>query len=429
MSEPAAGPLQGIRVIELASERGAYAGKLLADLGADVILVEPPGGERTRDYAPFQADQPGADRSLYWWHTQTSKRGAVIDLEREEGRALLRRLALGADVFLDAENPGRLTALGLDYEALARENSALVTCSITPFGQSGARRDEIATDLTLLATAGPAWSCGYDDHTLPPVRGLGNQAWQIGGHYAVMSILTALLYRGVSGQGQFIDVSLYAAANVTTEMASYNWLVQRTSVQRQTGRHALETLSMPSQVRCADGRYANTGVPPRTPGEFAKLVAWLHALGISETQFPELVFLRMGAERKSIDLSLIGRDDETTAIFGAGREAMNFIAARVSAYEFFVGAQRAGLPVGVIYAPEEAYEDEHFVARGFQVEVEHPEQGRSFRYPGAPIRFEKSPWRIARRAPRLGEHTDDVLAEIGVAASERAALRSAGVVA
>jgi crotonobetainyl-CoA:carnitine CoA-transferase CaiB-like acyl-CoA transferase len=423
------GPLQGFRVVELASERGAYAGKLLGDLGADVILVEPPGGDPTRGHAPFQNDVPGPERSLVWWHTQTSKRGVVVDLARAEGRALLRRLVLGADVFLEAEAPGRMAALGLDYASLAREKPALVMCSITPFGQAGPRRDELATDLTLLATGGPVWSCGYDDHSLPPVRGLGNQAWQIGGHYAVMSILTALLYRGVSGEGQSIDVSLYAAANVTTEMASYNWLVQRTTVQRQTGRHALETPSLPSQMQCADGRYVNTGVPPRTPGEFARLAAWLESLGITEAEFPELVFVRMGGERPSIDLSQIGRDDETTAIFAAGREALNLIAQKVSAYDFFLGAQRAGLPVGVIYAPEEAYEDPHFRARGMQVAVEHPEQGRSFRYPGAPIGFEKSPWRIARRAPRLGEHTDEVLGELGVPAGERAALHAAGVVA
>ncbi|MEN8159432.1 MAG: CoA transferase [Myxococcota bacterium] len=229
--------------------------------------------------------------------------------------------------------------------------------------------------------------------------------------YAVMSALTALLARGVSGEGQFVDVSMHAAANVTTEMSSYHYLVQGTTVQRQTGRHAMETLSMPSQVRCADGRYVNTGVPPRQPREFAGLLAWLREVGVAD-ELPEAVFLEMGAKRDFIDLSKIGEDDEITAIFGAGREALNLLASRLSAYDFFVGAQRAGMPVGVIYAPEEAFEDPHFVARGFQTPVEHEDLDRTVRYPGAPYRFTKTPWRISRRAPRLGEHTEEVLAEL-----------------
>jgi crotonobetainyl-CoA:carnitine CoA-transferase CaiB-like acyl-CoA transferase len=401
--------LGGIRVIELSHERSAFAGKLLADMGADVIVVEPPRGSALRRWGPFVDDVPDPERSLAWWHYNTSKRGVVIDLEADAGRAQLRQLVARADLVLEAEDPGRLAERGLDYEDLARPE--LIWVSVTPFGRAGPGRADLTTDLTLLAAGGPVWSCGYDDHTLPPIRGLGFQGYNTACHYAVMSALTALVARGATGEGQFVDVSMHAAANVTTEMASYNYLVQGTTVQRQTGRHALETLSMPSQVRCADGRYVNTGVPPRQPREYAGLLAWLQELGIAG-DFPEAVFLEMGAKRDFVDLSKIGEDDEVTAIFGAGREALNFVAVRLSAYDFFLGAQRAGLPVGVIYAPEEAFEDPHFVERGFQVPVEHPELGRTLRYPGAPYRFEKTPWRISRRAPRLGEHTDEVLAEL-----------------
>jgi crotonobetainyl-CoA:carnitine CoA-transferase CaiB-like acyl-CoA transferase len=415
-SEPQAsgGALTGLRVIELANEKCAWAGKLLADMGADVILVEPPRGDAARHYGPFYEDRPGPDRSLYWWHHHTSKRGIVLDLATDAGRAALKKLVATADVVLEAEAPGALAARGLDYADLSAAKRDVIHCAITPFGRNGPRKDEPATDLTVIAAGGVAWMNGYDDHSLPPVRGLGNQGWAMGCHYAVMSILTAILYRGVSGEGQFIDVSLHAAANVTTEAGSYSWLVAKQTVQRQTGRHASPTPTMPSQIRCNDGRYVCTGVPPRRPAEFGQLLAWLDELGFRE-QLPEAVFLQMGAERQSIDLAKIGQDEEITAIFAAGREAMNFIAARLSAYEFFVGLQRAGLSVGAILSPEEAFEDEHFRARGMQVEVHHPELGRSFRYPGAPYALQRGAWRISRRAPRLGEHTREVLGEIGEA--------------
>ncbi|MEZ4332212.1 MAG: CoA transferase [Myxococcota bacterium] len=406
------GALAGLRVVELANERCAWAGKLLADMGADVILVEPPAGDATRGWGPFLDDRPGPDRSLHWWHNHTSKRGIVLDLEQAADRATLRRLIATADVFLEAEPPGALAARDLDHPALCQANPRLVYCSITPFGRSGPRKDEHATDLTVLAAGGPVWMNGYDDHSLAPMRGLGNQGFQTGCHYAVMSILTAILWRGASGEGQHIDVSLHAAANVTTEAGSYHWLVARETVQRQTGRHAGMMVSMPSQQQCADGRWVNTGFPPRKPEDYAKLLGWLRALGL-EKRLPEAVFLQLGAEQESIDLSKIGLDDQVTAIFGAGREALVLIAQTVSAQAFFVGAQKIGLAVGAILSPEEAYEDDHFKARGMQVEVEHPELGRSFRYPGAPYALEKGAWRIARRAPRLGEHTEEVLAELG----------------
>jgi crotonobetainyl-CoA:carnitine CoA-transferase CaiB-like acyl-CoA transferase len=421
----APGPLAGVRALELASERCAFAGKLLADLGADVVLVEPPGGDPMRRWPPFLGDLPGPERSLSFWHYQTSKRGITLDLGRAAGADLFRRMVARADLVLEAEAPSRLPALGLAPEALCAAHPALVWISMTLFGRGSPRSEEPATDLTILAGGGPVWSCGYDDHALPPVRGGGNQACQIAGHYAALSALTALLHRTATGEGQLVDVSLHAAANVTTEMASYHWLVQRGTVQRQTGRHAMEQPTLPTQILCADGRHATTGVPPRTPQEFRRVLEWLIELGL-EAELPEAVFLRMAAEREAIDLAKIGQDEEVTVIFAAGREALNLIAARVSAYEFFVGAQRRGLSVGVVYAPEEALEDPQIRARGYPVRVEHPELGRSFTYPGAPYRFEKSPWRIGRRAPLTGEHTDEVMHETGLDAEAIAKLRADG---
>jgi len=404
--------LTGIRVVELAGAPVAWAGKLLADMGADVILVEPPGGDPGRRSPPFLDDVADPEQSLHFWHYHTSKRGVVVSLDDPQERDRLLRLIDSADVLLEAEPPGRLADLGMDYDVLSKTNPGLVHVAVTSHGRHEPASRLPWTDLTLMAAGGPPWSCGYDDHSLPPVRGWGDQAFHTAGHFAVMSALTALLHRGAGGTGQFVDVSITAALNVTTEAASYTWLINGGTVQRQTGRHAAIRSTGETQMRCADGRWVNTGVPPRFPAEFGRLLDWLERLGLKD-EFPEAVFLEMGANWEGpFELSKIGTDETITAIFASGREGLQLIASRVGAYDFFIGCQDAGLAVGVIYSPEEVFEDPHFVARGYPTIVRHEDLDRTFRYPGAPYRFTGTPWAITRRAPRLGEHTEEVFAAL-----------------
>lgn len=406
----APGPLDGLRVIELAHPFGAFAGRLLADAGADVIVVEPPEGAEMRSHGPFAEHRPGPERSLAWWAENTSKRSVVADLETDAGRRFLADLVAGADVFLECEAPGRLASIGLDYPQLAPSNPGLVHVAITPFGRDGVGGTDDVTDLTILARGGPMWSCGYDDHELPPVRGRGNQGVRIAAHFAVMSVLTALLARGRHG-GQFIDVNMNAAANVTTEFASYGWLAAQQTVQRQTGRHATPNPSEPTQVRCADGRYLNTGVPPRRGREFAALLGWIQELGL-EDAFSMTPLLELGVDYDVITLTMLHDDPLAGEIFQAGRDAMAFIAANVSAHEAFLGFQARGIAAGVIWSPDEMMTDPHFVERGFPTEVYHEQIDRRVLYPGAPLRFTASPMSIRRPAPKHGEHTDEVRAEL-----------------
>ena len=410
-------PLDGIRVIELTSERCALAGKLLADMGADVIVVEPPGGSPMRAYEPFAGDEHDREQALWWWHYNTSKRSVVLDLDETGGADDFRRLVSTADVVIEAEPLGRLATLGLDWRQLGAasraasgaaqpspdaggRNERLIWVSITHNGRE--RPDPPATDLTVLAEGGPVWSCGYDDHTIPPVRGGGNQGLQMACHYAVATLMAALMWREDSGRGQLIDVSMLAAANLTCEFATYFWLNQQVDVQRQTGRHALPQISEPTQVRCVDGRWLNTGVPPRRGPEFAALSGWLAELGLAgECPYTEL--LKLGESYEQIDILHLDADPLSAEVFGAGRDTINFLAERLGAHELFVGLQSIGLACGIVYSPEEMLVDEHFVARGFPVEIDH--DGTPVTYPGAPYRFSATPWR-ATRAPRLGEHQD-----------------------
>jgi crotonobetainyl-CoA:carnitine CoA-transferase CaiB-like acyl-CoA transferase len=405
------GPLHGARVVELASLWGAWAGRTLADLGAEVIVVEPPGGHFTRSFGPFVDDQPHPDRSLWWWYYNASKKSVVIDLASSGGADDIRRLVGSADIVLEGERPGKLASLGLDHTDFRARRPELVWTSVTSHGRASQRSEEPWTDLTLSAASGVAWLNGYDDHSLPPMRGRGSQTIQIAGLHAALGTLTALVYRDASGGGQHIDVSAFAACNVTTESGTFVWLVAGETVQRQTGRHASVHQTMEVQVQAADGRYVTTGFPPQEAKDFRILLGWLDELGLRES-CPEAFFLDMGIERGGINVAKESADPVVMAIFGAIRTALVYIAEHLSASEFFEEAQRRDFQCGIIFSPEEAFENPHFVARGFPTPVAHEELGREIRYPGAPFQMSKSPWAIQGRPPMVGEHTEAVLGSI-----------------
>jgi benzylsuccinate CoA-transferase BbsE subunit len=402
-----AGLLHGIRVLELSSELAAPAGKLLAELGAEVVVVEPPGGDPSRGHAPYADGVESPEHSVVWWAFNAGKLGITLDLGDDSGRVRFRQLALAADVVLEAEPPGRLAGLGIGSEALRAENTKLVWTSVTPFGPDGPRSTEPATDITLLAAGGIVWACGYDDHELPPVRGAGQQAYHTASVWAVMGALTALVERNRSGLGQHVDISAHAAVNITTEQSTYEYLVGGRDVQRQTGRHAAIEPTSPIYARSADARWVHTGMPPKQEREYAAMLSWITELGLRD-DFPESGLLELAIEQGGINPETVGDDPLQTELFRSGREALTFLASRLSAYDFFAGAQTRGLATSIIYTPEETFDDPHFAARGFGVQVHYPQIGRDIRYPGPPLRMSTAPWSIPRPAPAVGEHNDQI---------------------
>ena len=412
--------LDDVRIIEIGGALGGWCGKLLADMGASVIKVEPPEGDETRAYPPFHNDEPDKNGSLYFWHYNTSKQSVTLDVESETGIDLFLRLAKNADVVIDSNPPQYLDSLGLGYERVSQVAPGIVFAAISPFGQNAPYWDRASTDLTALAFGGPAWSCGYDDHSIPPVRGGGNQAYHTTCHFAAIGILTALVHRQFTGEGQFIDVNMHAAQNVTTEGAVYNWLVAGDTVQRQTGRHSSPVPTADVQMLCGDGRYVNIGFPARTEDQWLHLLAWLDEHGL------------VGDLSKYITppsrAALIQRDPDAIKQMDEVMSAVSDLCMANTAYDIFVRAQDMGFQWGVVYSPEETLEDPHFVERGMQVAVEHPELGAEFVYVGAPYDFEATPWEIRRRPPLLGEDNEAVYGEIGIDAAELAAMRQAGVV-
>lgn len=412
------GPFAGLRVLELADETGQFCGKLLGDLGADVVKIEPPGGERNRHVAPFLDDIPHPERSLSFWYYNTSKRGITLNLETADGRQLFGRLAATSDVILETFRPGFLASLRLDYEALREQNSRLILCSLTPFGQTGPWRDYLSSDLLHMAAGGEMASSGYDEADVPnapPIAPGGGNAWHMGCHYATMAIMAALVHRTVSGQGQSIDVSIHEACALTTEAAIANYIYRGEVLRRQTGRHHAAGPTPRTQFRAKDGTYVCALVGGRLNPKFVRELAdLLDSYGMAGDL----------KDPKYRDPAVIA--ENTTHIIDD--LIANFIAS-LSAEEVYHAAQERGFTWGAVRAPEALLDDAHLHDRGFWKQVEHKELGRSFIYPGEAAIYNDSPWRISGRAPLIGEHNAEIFCdELGLSRGELSVLAESRVV-
>jgi crotonobetainyl-CoA:carnitine CoA-transferase CaiB-like acyl-CoA transferase len=412
------GPLAGLRVLELADEKGQFCGKLLGDLGADVVKIEPPGGEPSRHVGPFLDDIPHPERSLSFWYYNTSKRGITLNLETADARRLFYRLAAKADIILETFQPGFIASLGLDFACLCRQNPRLILCSLTPFGQTGPWRDYLSSDLLHMAAGGEMASCGYDEVDVPngpPVAPGGGNAWHMGCHYACMAIMAALVDRTISGQGQYIDVSIHEACTLTTEAAIANYVYRGEVLHRQTGRHHAANPTPRTQFRAKDGKYVCALVGGRLNPRFVRTLAdMLDSYGMAgdlkDPKYQDPVVIAENTPHIIEDL------------------VANFIAG-VPAEDAYRAAQERGFTWGVVRAPEELFDDAHLHDRGFWKQVEHAELRRSFIYPGEAAIFNGSPWRLSRRAPMIGEHNTEIFCdELGLSRNELTALTESRVI-
>ncbi|MQA00022.1 MAG: hypothetical protein GEU80_11970 [Dehalococcoidia bacterium] len=410
------GPMQGLRILEV-GDLGEVAGKLLADAGADLILVEPPAGARSRRTGPFVEDLPTREGSLHYAYLNTNKRGVTLDLSQPDGQDLWRRLVAQTDIVIDGAGLEVLDGFGLGYDAFS-EAEHLIWCSITPFGRTGPWRHRPTSDLISMALGGIVMMCGYDDHSLPPVRPEGEHSRYIAGEYAVVGILAALWQRVQLGLGQLVDVSMHEAISSTTEGAYMNWEYLGRNPERQTGRHAGTAERW--QLLCADGKYAVLfgGGVPRAKKALQGLLAWMDeydaAADLHDPKYEQLLHIRPaegGELRKHFA--------DTVAGF-VGNRPME---------EVYRRGQEIGMPWGPVRLPEENLDDPHWADRDFWVTASvagHPEL---VRYPRAGYRMGQTPIEFRTPAPALGEHNAAVfINELGVTSDELARLQERGVV-
>ncbi|HUB11971.1 MAG TPA: CoA transferase [Acetobacteraceae bacterium] len=412
------GPLEGLRILELTDAAGQFCGKLLGDLGADVIKIEPPGGERCRHVGPFLDDIPHPERSLSFWYYNTSKRGITLDLNAADGRRIFARLAATADVVLETFRPGHLAALGFDYASLHEQNPRLIMCALTPFGQTGPWRDYASTDLLHMAAGGEMASCGYDQVDVPdapPIAPGGGNAWHMGCHFAYIAIMAALVYRTISGQGQYIDASIHEACALTTEAAIASYVYRGETLLRQTGRHHAAAATNRTQFRAKDGTYVTAlisgGLNPRNVRNLAALMDSFGMAGdLMEPRYQDPAVIAANASHIIDDL------------------LASFIAS-LPAEQVYHAAQERGFTWGAVRAPEALLDDAHLHDRGFWKQVWHAELGRSFTYPGEAAIYNGSPWRISRRAPLIGEHNTEIFCEVlGLSRAELSVLAESRVI-
>lgn len=393
---PQSAPYADLSVVELAGDpAGEALGKLLATMGASVIKVELPEGAPSRYVGPTAAgardDDP--DASLNFWFYNVSKRSVVLDYRTSDGMDRLRALLSNADVAITGWRPSEWAALGMTPAGLREDAPQLVVANLSPFGLNGPWADMVSSDLVGLALGGPLNSCGYDDHSIPPIRPGGDQGYQLTASFGHLGVLLALLEREQSGQGQIVDVGMHDCLAVSAELANPYWFYPRVLVHRQTCRHAQPTPTQPALFATADDHHVYFALITGEQKPWQSLVTW------------------MESKRLAADLTDPAYDDPAyrLANFAHIQQLVEVFFLLQTAGEIYREGQQRGLPVGVLNAPEDLPSDEHLTARGFFVAVDDDAPGGPHLYPGAPIRFSACRVPELTRAPRLGEHTSVVL--------------------
>ncbi|MBK1787117.1 CaiB/BaiF CoA-transferase family protein [Prauserella cavernicola] len=395
------GSLAGVRVLEFGDQKGEYCGLVLAGLGAEVIKIEPPSGAASRSTGPFVDDMPDPDRSLHFWAYNRGKKSVVLDLDEPAGVTRFAELAGEADVVLDAGDIDHLDERGLGSDALRARFPALIYARITPFGDTGPRRNWKASDLVHLALGGPVMNCGYDPdpaggYDLRPIAPQLGHTYAIGGEQMAFTIVAALMRRATTGEGQYLSCALHEAVAKNTEGDLMSWVCLRTPFNRQTCRHSAPGVSRHRSIFASkDGRYTLASTRNAT-----LLKPFLAEHGIGAPDVSD------GSDEKEKDSRVL------PGMEGGAARNMDAVEHTVRRYLHenvpWRQAQEAGLMWVPVRKPHENAYDEHWLQRGTYTEVEHPELGRSFRYPVSKWISTGSGWTTGRRAPRLDEDRESV---------------------
>ena len=422
MAERDSSLLGGYRVLDLTDEKGLLCGKLLGDLGADVIKIERVGGDPARSIGPFYQDVPHPERSLFWFYTNLHKRSITLNIETADGRAVLKKLVENADFVVESFEPGYMDSLGLGYGDLERLNPALVMTSITPFGQTGPYAHYKATDIVGVAMGGMVYIYGEMDR--PPNRLSCPQFYFLGCLHGATGSMVAHYHREMTGQGQHVDVSCQQAVVLSLMVVAEIWDMLKFSYRGMGPFYAgARPGSLPLFSRvvypCKDGHVFLLV----TGASQAGMVASSRALVEMANRDGFALELKDYPWQK-IDASSISQEELTRLT----DLMQDFIKTKTKA-ELFEEALEKGILLAPLTNMKDVVESPQLAARGFWEQMEPPELGTTITYPGYPIKITEAPCRVQRRAPLIGEHNEEIYQkELGFSKEELVALRSHGII-
>lgn len=396
------GPLVNYRVLDLAGPPGLHCTKLLADMGADVIKIEPPDGEASRRIPPFKDDVPHSETSLYHLHYNTNKRGITLNVKHPDGMAILLELVRKADVLIETYSAAQSEKLGLTYDPLSAINPRLVVASITPFGRTGPWRDYKGDDLTSIALGNLLYIAG--EQSKEPIQPAGELGYGMAGTYTAFAIATALYHRVKSGRGQQLDTSTHECAAHIAGYAIPHYSASGIKPKRANRESKEADLYDPFAVK--DG-YVRFFIVARE--QWRRLVDWMgRPPAISGPEFEKTVYRRANPAIVQAAIAEFCR--------GFTKE------------EMYEEGQRRRISVTPINTAGEFVECAQTKARDLFVEMDHPVVGKYPEYAGVP-RLTECPGAITRRAPLLGEHNREIYCdELGLESEDLAALYAAGVI-
>lgn len=409
--------LSPYRVLDLTDERGILCGKILADLGADVIQIEPPTGSPARRIGPFYHDEPHLERSLYWWAYAANKRGITLNLNTADGRVLLARLVRSAHFLIESFAPGHMANLGLGYEALAAINPALIVVSISPFGQDGPYASYQAPDLVGMGMAGFMYLTGDPDR--PPVRVGVPHFYLHGAAAGATGAMMAHAQRVLTGQGQYVDVSCQEAVTRTLASAPQLFAIENTVIRRQGSyRQTGDTTFMRITWPCKDG-FVNFQLSGGAGAgrSVNNMIQWMEEEGFGDP------FLT-GIDWTTLGYGMITKELLERVVPPVERFLMSHTKA-----ELFEGAVKRRILLFPVATAGDIMRNPQLEARGYFRQVAHPDFGTTITYPGPFVQASATPLQLRRLPPTLGQHNTEIyLDELGLTREELVRLREAGVI-
>ncbi len=416
--------LDGCRVLDLTDEKGFLCGKILGDLGADVIKIESPGGDPSRNIGPFYKDIAHPEKSLLWMAYNVNKRGITLNLDTADGRDIFKKLVGTADFVIESFDPGYMNSLGLDYAQLERINPQVIMVSITPFGQEGPYSGFKVTDMVAWAMSGFMYLCG--DRDRPPVRvSVPPQAYLLGALHGAAGAMMAHYHRELTGEGQEVDVSIQQAC-LLTQMNALDFYDMLKVVMTRTGSTYVTTRPQPLGLlavrwiwSCKDGHvllmlYGGTVAGMRRSSQ--ELTRWAVSEG-------------MAIELKDYDWATYNAATITQPERDRIEKPIADFLLTKTKRGLFEGALARGILLGPLNNVKDIMESPQYTAREFWTGLRHPELDTDIVYPGLPAKMSEAPWSLRCRAPLIGEHNEEMYHhELGFSKEEISLLKSTGVI-